>query len=251
MKAIILFFIICLPSITSAGTLSLIGEERWVTVSKVYDGDTFKTRNGEKIRLLGLNTPETRHRDEPGQVGGKEAKEALKQLILGKQVRLRFDKEKKDRYKRTLAQVWMHDGLWVNGWLLQNGYAHVYTFEPNVRWAKKLLKEERIARTQKLGIWHTSRFKSLKARRISGENIGQFRVVQGKVTQITDIKGWRFRMGKLNVSIPKPYRKNFRRSPQLKKGQSIIVRGKIRISRKDRLFLSLYSPADLELNNGH
>ncbi|MDQ6955719.1 MAG: thermonuclease family protein [Mariprofundaceae bacterium] len=246
-----LFFMICLPSITLAGTLSFIGEARWVTVAKVYDGDTFKTRNGEKIRLLGLNTPETRHRDEPGQVGGKKAKEALSKLILGKQVRLRFDKEKNDRYKRTLAQVWMRDGLWVNGWLLKKGYAHVYTFEPNVRWTKKLLKEERIARTQKLGIWNTSRFKLLNAKRISGKNIGQFRVVQGKLTKVTGATGWRFKLGKLYVSIPKAYRKRFRKPPQLKKSQDIIVRGKIRISSKDRFFLTLYSPADLELMNGY
>ncbi len=247
MKAVTLFFIICLPSITLAGTLSLIGEARWVTVAKVYDGDTFKTRSGEKIRLLGLNTPETRHRDEPGQIGGKKAKEALTKLILGKQVRLRFDKEKKDRYKRTLAQVWMRDGLWVNSWLVQKGYAHVYTFEPNTRWTKTLLKEERIARSKKLGIWNTSRFKLLKAKQISGKNIGQFRVVQGKITQLTDKKGWRFKLGKLNISIPKAYRKAFRRPPNLRKGQKVTVRGKIRISSKNRFFLTLYSPADLEL----
>ncbi|MBN4082555.1 thermonuclease family protein [Mariprofundus ferrooxydans] len=246
-RVLTLLFILCLPSITAAGTLSVIGEERWVTVAKVYDGDTFKTRQGEKIRLLGLNTPETRHRDEPGQIGGKEAKEALKKLILGKQVRLRFDKEKKDRYKRTLAQVWMRDGLWVNGWLLKKGYAHVYTFEPNTRWTKKLLRDERFARTQKLGIWNTSRFKLLKARKISGKNIGEFRIVQGKVEQITDKKGWRFKFGKLNVSIPKAYRKSFKRPPHLKKGQQVTVRGKIRISSKNRFFLTLYSPADLEL----
>lgn len=142
----------------------------------------------------------------------------------------------------------MRDGLWVNGWLVQHGYAHVYTFEPNVHWAKKLLKKERIARSKKIGIWNTSRFKLLDAKRISGKNIGQFRVVQGKVTQLTGAKGWRFKLGKLHISIPRAYRKNFRSPPKLKKDQKIVVRGKIRISSKDRLFLSLYSPADLELH---
>jgi len=246
-KIVFLFFILCLPIIASAGTLSWIGEERWVTVSKIYDGDTFKTRRGEKIRLLGLNTPETRHGDEPGQPGGKQAKAALKKLILGKQVRLRFDKEKKDRYKRTLAQVWMRDGLWINGWLLRQGYAHLYTFEPNSRWAKKLLQEERIARSQKLGIWRTTRFKVLDSQHIPNKSIGQFRVAQGTVGNKTDKKGWGFRLGKLYISIPKAYRKFFKRPPNLKKGQKVIVRGRIRISSKEKLFLSLHSPADLEL----
>ncbi|MDQ6954165.1 MAG: thermonuclease family protein [Mariprofundaceae bacterium] len=247
MKAMILFTLLCLPAISAAGTLSWMAEERWVTVSKVYDGDTFKTRRGEKIRFLGLNTPETRHGDEPGQVGGKQAKVALTKLILGKQVRLRFDKEKKDRYKRTLAQVWMRDGLWVNGWLMRQGYAHVYTFEPNSRWAKKLLQEERIARAEKLGIWGTARFQLMNSRHISNKSIGQFRVVQGVVGQRADKKGWGFKLGKLNISTPKSYRKFFKGPPNLKKGQKVIVRGKIRISSKERLFLSLHSPTDLEL----
>ncbi len=247
MKALTLLSILCLPSFASAGTLSLIGEERWVTVAKVYDGDTFKTRQGEKIRFLGLNTPEILHRDAPAQIGGNKAKEALTKLILGKQVRLRFDKEKKDRYKRTLAQVWMRNGLWVNGWLVQQGYAHVYTFEPNVRWTRKLLRKERIARTQKLGIWNTSRFRLLKARKVSEKNIGQFHVVQGKVEKITDKKGWQFKLGKLYISIPKSRRKLFQQPPNVKVNQKITVRGKIRISSKNKFFLALYSPTDLEL----
>ncbi|MDQ6974766.1 MAG: thermonuclease family protein, partial [Mariprofundaceae bacterium] len=90
--------------------MSWISDARWVTVAKVYDGDTFQTRQGEKIRFLNLNTPEVQHRDSQAQVGGNRAKKALTDLILGKQVRLRLDQEKKDRYGRTLAQVWMRDG---------------------------------------------------------------------------------------------------------------------------------------------
>jgi len=243
-RAVILLAILYLPSISLAGTLSIIGDERWVSVAKVYDGDTFKTRNGEKIRLLNLNTPEIQHRDNRAQVGGNKAAAALKTLILGKQVRLSFDKEKKDRYGRTLAHVWMQNGLWVNQYMIEKGYAHVYTFEPNTRWVKKLLQAEHIAQREKRGIWATKRFKLLNSKKLNAKFIGQFRVVQGKVDSV---KKWSFRTGKLHVSIVKKARKLFRRPPALRLGQVITIRGKVRISSRGKLFLSLYSPQDLEL----
>jgi len=194
--------------------------------------------------LLNLNTPEIQHRDNRAQVGGHKATTALKALILGKQVRLSFDKEKKDRYGRTLAHVWMQDGRWVNQYMIEEGYAHIYTFEPNTRWVKKLLQAEHIARKEKRGIWATKRFKLLNSRTLSSKFIGQFRVVQGKVDSI---KNWSFRTGKLHVSIAKKARKLFRQPPTLRLGQSITVRGKIHTSNRGKLFLSLYSPYDLEL----
>jgi len=241
------FGLFLLPYDAQAGTLSWVSSSRWVTVSKVYDGDTFQTSEGEKIRFLNLNTPEIQHRDSQAEVGGNIAKQALKQLILGKQVRLRLDQEKKDRYGRTLAQVWMRDGLWVNAWLLNHGYAHLYNFEPNTRWAKALASEERKARDKGLGIWKTSRFRLLKASSISPKYIGQFRVVQGEVKELLDKKGWAFRMGKLRISIPRAYRHYFRHAPVLKKHAKLVVHGRIRVSRKGQFFLALHSPYDLEV----
>ncbi len=228
-----------------AGTLSWVGASRWVTVSKVYDGDTFQTRQGEKIRFLNLNTPEVQHRDSQAQVGGNIAKQALTKLILGKQVRLRQDQEKKDRYGRTLAQVWMRDGLWVNAWLLNQGYAHVYNFEPNTRWAAQLQKEEDKARRQHFGIWKLSRFKVLSANKVNHRYIGQFRVVQGTVGQV---QRWRFSLAALQVSIPKAYRTYFKHSPALTRQMHVTVRGRIRVSSRGTFFLSLHSPHDLQLN---
>jgi len=224
-----------------------VSSSRWVSVSKVYDGDTFETSHGEKIRFLNLNTPEIQHRDSPAEVGGNVAKQALTALILGQQVHLRFDQEKKDKYGRTLAQVWMRDGLWVNAWLLNHGYAHLYNFEPNTRWAAALAKEEDKAREQKLQIWKTARFSLLQAAQVSPKNIGQFRVVEGVVQGNLDKKGWAFSMGKLRISIPRVYRQYFRHAPELKKYVRIIVHGRIRISRKGSFFLALHSPYDLEL----
>ena len=119
-----LFVVWCvwlLPASGSAGTLSWVSTERWVSVDYVLDGDTFKTKQGEKIRLLGINTPEIRHDTSPAQPFGNAAKRALQDLIAGKQVRLTFDKEKKDKYGRTLAHAYLRDGLWVNAALVEQG----------------------------------------------------------------------------------------------------------------------------------
>ncbi|MFQ5519572.1 MAG: thermonuclease family protein, partial [Mariprofundus sp.] len=126
--------LICLLLISAgadAGTLSVIGQARWVSVASVFDGDTFRTSSGEKVRLLGINTPEIAHGSQPGQAYASKAARRLSSLIGGKSVQLRTDKEKRDKYGRTLAQVYLRDGQWVNRILVEEGLAQVYTFAPN------------------------------------------------------------------------------------------------------------------------
>jgi len=228
-----------------AGTLSVIGETRWVQVTRVYDGDTFTTARGEKVRLLGINTPEITHGSEPGQIMGDAAMQGLTSLIAGKTVRLGFDKERIDTYGRTLAQVWLRNGTWVNGEMVRLGLAHVYTFTPNLRWAEKLLELERPARKQHLGIWNTKRFSVVSADKVKKSRIGQFHVITGPVKRINR-NGFGFRLAGLNISIPRKYRPWFRYPPRLRMGQTITVRGVVRAGREGSLYLALHSPFDLE-----
>jgi len=228
-----------------AGTLSVIGETRWVQVKYIFDGDTFATATGERIRLLGINTPEVTHGSERGQVMGVSATRELKSLIAGQIVRLAFDKERRDIYGRTLAQVWRHDGTWVNGEMVRLGWAHVYTFTPNLHWAEKLLALERPARKQHRGIWSTRRFAVLPANKVKKYYMKQFRVVTGTINRINR-NGFGFRLAKLNISIPRKYRVWFKPSPHLHTGQSVTVRGVIRAGRSGSLYLALHSPSDLE-----
>jgi len=229
-----------------AGTLSQIGSSRWVTVAKVYDGDTFKTRDGEKVRLLGINTPEVAHTSKPGEPLGKRAKNRLKKLIHGKLVRLEFDQEKRDRYGRLLAHIRLRDGRWINSQMIQDGLAHLYIFAPNFRHADKLLKFENEARLKRSGIWGNSRFRVADSAKVTPAMIGQFRLVKGAVTSI-DKNGWKFNMGKLSITVPRAHRQWFKSAPKLKSGQQVVVRGRIRNSQKERLFLALHSPFDLEM----
>jgi len=240
------FILICLLlaiSAAQAGTFSVIGQSRWVSVAYIFDGDTFRTRSGERIRLLGINTPEVAHNDQREQPYAKDAKRRLTQLILGKSVRLRLDREKKDKYGRTLAQIYLRDGRWVNNILVREGLAHVYTFAPNVYWADALLRTEKAARRDMRGLWKSNRFRILDASEVSSRQIGQFHLVRGYVDAV---QGWRFRLGrKLTVSVPRSSRQWFTPADLPRNGQKIIVRGVIRTSTTGHLFLALHTPFDM------
>ncbi len=227
-----------------AGTLSWVSTERWVTVKSVADGDTFTTTKGEKVRLLGINTPETRKDTKPAQPFGKKAKQALKKLIDGKQVRLTFDKEKKDRYGRTLAHIYTRNGLWINGEMVRQGLAHVYTFAPNTKFANRLTSIEQQAIRNNRGMWSHKRWRVLQVSDLATNLLGQFRLLQGEISQV-DKSGWRLNLGKLVVTIPKKYRSLFGRKLRLKVGDTVLVRGKLRLSKRNQWFLSVHSSSDV------
>ncbi len=230
-----------------AGTLSITENTYWVKVQKVYDGDTFRTDKGEKIRLLGINTPEITHDTEPGEPFGSEAGDMLRKLLGGQAVRLTFDIEKKDRYGRTLAQVYLRDGTWINEEMLKLGMAHVYTFPPNLKHVTELHAAERIARDQSLGIWANSRFKVLSAKQVSHAHIGQYRIVEGEASKVGH-KKFGFRLGKISISVPRKYRKYFAvEGLAIAPGQRVMVRGTLRTSSRGQLFLAIHAPSDMEV----
>jgi endonuclease YncB( thermonuclease family) len=237
-----LFLLLIAPN-GEAGTLSVVGQNRWVHVAYVYDGDTLRTAKGERIRLLGINSPEVPNNDQPGQSMGGEAKQRLTELVDGKLVQLKMDKEKQDIYGRTLAHIYLRNGIWINAQMVREGLAHVYTFAPNFRRVNELLQAEVEARNSKRGIWKTERFRMLDGNSVSKRHIGQFRVARGTVSTI---RKWQFRLDKLQVSVPRKYRQWFKNEPLVHNGQKVTIRGTIRLSGKGHLYIVLHSPADLE-----
>lgn len=131
----------------------------YMKVTRVVDGDTFwaddGSEKGVKIRLIGIDAPETRNsgRKTVGSFG-KQSKEYLTKLISDKEVRIEYDIDKEDQYKRTLAYVFLSDGTFVNAELLRQGYAMVMTIPPNVRYAERFVKLERKARKNNRGLWN-------------------------------------------------------------------------------------------------
>ncbi|MFH0772314.1 MAG: thermonuclease family protein [Candidatus Omnitrophota bacterium] len=124
-------------------------ESREAVVRRVIDGDTIVLANGERVRYIGIDTPEK------GRPYYWEATKENERLVSGKKVELEFDTSREDKYGRTLAYVRI-DGSFVNAELVKNGYAMMFTFPPNVRYAKMFLALQQEAIRDKRGLWSLS-----------------------------------------------------------------------------------------------
>ncbi|MEI8011782.1 MAG: thermonuclease family protein [Candidatus Omnitrophota bacterium] len=145
-----------------------------VDVAYVYDGDTIRLSNGEKVRFVGIDTPESsdnkKLRRDARRSGtsavdilrmGHQASRYTKSLLEGRKVRLEFDIEKRDKYGRLLAYVYrVDDGLFVNEDIIRNGYAYPMSIPPNIRYADKFRQAFRSARKNNAGLWQDSSFQT-------------------------------------------------------------------------------------------
>ncbi len=124
-----------------------------VKVHWVDDGDTIVVAGGERVRYLGINTPEVAHKDEPGEPFGDEAKAFNKKLVQGRWINLELAEQQRDHYGRLLAYVFLADGTFVNGELVRQGYAHLLRKQPKLRHWERLLALQRQALKEKKGMW--------------------------------------------------------------------------------------------------
>lgn len=121
-------------------------------VTRVVDGDTIEV-GGQKVRYIGVNTPETVDPRRPVQCFGHEASEFNKSLVDGKPVRLVRDISETDKYGRLLRYVYLEDGTFVNLALVSGGYAQVNTYPPDVAHAAEFQKAQADARAAGRGLW--------------------------------------------------------------------------------------------------
>lgn len=122
-------------------------------VDRVVDGDTLHLTTGERVRLLGVDTPETVKPDVPVQPWGPEASAFTKKHVQGQSVRLEFDNEKRDSYGRLLAYVYV--GEWfLNEELIRAGLSPAVTKFPYSAVMKQRFRAaESEARRKRVGIW--------------------------------------------------------------------------------------------------
>ncbi|MEI6048889.1 MAG: thermonuclease family protein [Bacteroidota bacterium] len=161
MRRILTLYLIALSLLDlSCGSGNSVDKSsRYMAVTKVVDGDTFWVNDGSekglKIRLIGVDAPESRNvfRKVVGYYG-KESKQFMTTLLTGKKVRLEYDVDRLDMYRRTLAYVYLQDGTFINAELVRKGYGMVMTVPPNVRYAEKFVKLERRARNRARGLWN-------------------------------------------------------------------------------------------------
>ena len=152
------------PEVVSATREKNVGDDfglpKQATVAEVIDGDTVRLDSGEKVRLIGVDTPETVHPSKPVEAFGKEASAFTRQHLEGEEVRLEYDEANvagrhRDRYGRLLAYIFRErDGLDFNAALVHRGYAHAYTNYPFKR-VDEFRGYEREAREARRGLWAT------------------------------------------------------------------------------------------------
>ena len=134
----------------------LKGKEK-VHIIRVVDGDTFVARNSKgqqlKIRLIGVDTPETVKPNTPVQPCGKEASHFSKKNLTNKDVYLEYDKEKNDRYGRVLAYVWLDKDTLFNELLVKEGLAKEKYFAPNGKYRDVFIKAQNEAQKKKINLW--------------------------------------------------------------------------------------------------
>ncbi|MBC7364044.1 MAG: thermonuclease family protein [Candidatus Aminicenantes bacterium] len=126
--------------------------QRLYRVLKVLDGDSLLVDKIGEVRLIGVDTPEMYHPLKPWQYFAREASDFVRKQVEGQQVRLAFDKERQDKYGRTLAYVYLPDGRCLNEEIIRQGYGFALTRFP-FRYKKKYEQLEEAAKKRGLGLW--------------------------------------------------------------------------------------------------
>ncbi len=185
------FFLLCILGFSPSSYATTCSADRIpskaesATVKWVYDGDTVLLTDKRKIRIIGIDTPETKHHKQAAQAYGAKAREALRALLKKHHyhVLLRHGKEKTDRYGRELAHVFLPDGTNISTWLLEKGYAKTMAIPPNVALADCYKQAEKVAQRQALRIWRQDAFALKKAARLRYSKKGFVRLM-GKIIKI-------------------------------------------------------------------
>ncbi len=124
------------------------------TVTRVIDGDTLVLNGAERVRLIGVDTPESVHATKPVEYFGKEASAFTKRMAEDQQVYLEYEQGSptKDRYERTLAYVYLRDGTLLNKEIIEQGYGHAYMGFPFSK-MEEFRAAEREAQSNERGLW--------------------------------------------------------------------------------------------------
>ena len=129
-----------------------IKEEELFLVTRVIDGDTIEIEGGDRVRYIGIDTPETKHPSKPVGCYGKEAEAKNKDLVEGKKVKLERDISETDKYGRLLRYVYL-DEVMINELLVKGGYAQASSYPPDIKYQDQFNNAEKQAREAERGLW--------------------------------------------------------------------------------------------------
>jgi micrococcal nuclease len=192
------FHILLVSLLTLAATASTLAASRSgklvrggeALVVSVVDGDTVVLDDKRQVRLVGIQAPKLPlGRDYvKKQPFADQSKTALEGLVLGKVVRLSYGGRRTDRHGRALAHLHLKDGTWVQGWLLEQGLARVYSFRDNRTRVAAMLALEEDARQRMEGLWGHRYYSILDAAR-SHKLVDTFQLVRATIKDAVRIKG--------------------------------------------------------------
>ncbi|MCF6282677.1 MAG: thermonuclease family protein [Candidatus Polarisedimenticolaceae bacterium] len=153
------------------------------TVRRVIDGDTLLLNSGEKVRLIGINTPELARKRHPAETYARRAKARLKALVAasGSKLYLQYGRESRDRYHRSLAHIYNKSGRNLTEQLLREGFGYATVFPPNLRNIDCYQQAEKRARESKVGLWRNRQ--PISAVDLP-PNAGGFYLLQGLIKRV-------------------------------------------------------------------
>ena len=134
-------------------------------VSRVIDGDTVELSNGERLRYIGIDTPEVVSAKKSAQCFAAEGTQRNKELVEDKDIIFYSDISPRDIYGRLLGFVYLPDGTFVNNVLVNEGYAFAYPYKPDISQAQEFKNAETTARKKSIGLWAACTVTSSRAGR--------------------------------------------------------------------------------------
>jgi len=156
---------------------------------EIVDGDTLVLASGKQVRLVGIQAPKL----PLGRPGfekwplADESRAALLRLTEGQRLALHFGGRREDRYRRYLAHLTLPDGTWIQGALLVDGLARVYSFHDNRALIPEMLAIERRARSAKRGIWALPYYR-VRNPSETWNDIDSFQLVEGRVVDAARVR---------------------------------------------------------------
>ncbi len=178
----------CLGFLNPAPSLAVAACDRWTqgdlySVKRVSDGDTLLLSSGEKVRLIGINTPELARKQRSDERFARDAKSKLKALIAASdsKIYLQYGNEAQDRYQRLLAHIYDKNGKNIIEQLLTEGFGYAIVFPPNLQNFDCYQQAERAARENRKGIWRNRQ--SLLSTELPYD-AGGFYLLQGVIKRV-------------------------------------------------------------------
>ena len=243
---ILIFLLFTSISFFSVASCPHASWDKTVIVKSINDGDTVTLEDGQRVRFIGIDTPEVNHRNlSKSDAYAVDAKKLIERYIRkGDKLHLVFDQTKYDKYGRMLAYVYSKTGRNLALLQLQSGFAKHWVVGKNDKFWKCFQQAERQARLRKKGLW--SDFSPIKADQIKRSDAG-YQYISGRITDLQkSSKGITFVVDKkVTIKISKSNLKKFElNNVHFWLSQRVLLNGKLVISKKKGK-ITLYHPGQI------